>query len=250
MFFYFFKLKQFFAIAGIIFLFVAFTGIFSEPEPIISSDKPFFSPNNDGKNDTITFHIKWTDPRKLSNWFFKITDENGKLIREYSSDLRHKRKKSSFKYWFSKPILEPVTILLPKEIEWLGTDSKGIRSNDGRYIAQLIIITATDFEIRSPELTFYLDSTSPYGKAHAEIKYFTPNDDKIFDSVNIKQDVFGESGDRWKGMILNEKEEPIRNFYWDTKSVPKLISWDGKDDRGILQQTGIYSYKLIGEDFF
>jgi flagellar hook assembly protein FlgD len=68
--------------------------------------------------------------------------------------------------------------------------------------------------------------------------------------LNIKQEVIADPADRWSGTFLNEKNEPIRTFQWDTKSIPKNLIWDGKDDRGILQDEGNYSYQLDRRRFF
>ena len=225
--------------------------IFSIEETLVlETPTVFFSPNFDDINDTMILSIKYSGSRVPVDWRIHIADESGKVIKVFSADLRHKRKKGFYAYLFSGDTeLEKVKLKIPEKIEWLGNDNSGKIMNDGRYIHQMKIQFSDKTEIKSKPTSIYLDSISPYTRITSDNRYFTPNGDKVFDNLTIKQDIFGDSTDRWYGTFYNEKNEPIRTFVWDTKSIPKSLIWDGKDDRGILQDEGIYSYQLSGEDF-
>ena len=217
---------------------------------VLETPKVFFSPNFDDVNDTMIFKIKYAGSRKPIDWKIHIADENGKVIKIFSADLRRKRKRGFYAYLFSgDKELEPLKVEIPEQIEWLGNDNTGKILSDGRYIHQMKIFFSDKSEIKSKPVSIYLDSTLPYARLGADNRFFTPNGDKIFDQLNIKQEVIADPADRWSGTFLNEKNEPIRTFQWDTKSIPKNLIWDGKDDRGILQDEGNYSYQLVGEDF-
>ncbi|HMV41057.1 MAG TPA: gliding motility-associated C-terminal domain-containing protein [Leptospiraceae bacterium] len=226
--------------------------IFSEDSDslILETPKVFFSPNYDDINDTMVFQIKYSGSKTPVDWKIHIADENGKVIKVFSADLRRKRKGNFLRYLFSNDKeLEPLKVTIPEKIEWLGNDNVGKMLPDGRYIHQMKIFFSDKSEIKSKPVSIYLDSIAPYAKLSTENRFFTPNGDKIFDQLIIKQDVSADPSDRWNGVIYNEQNEPIRTFQWETRTIPKILNWDGKDDRGILQDDGVYSYQLTGEDF-
>ena len=222
----------------------------NEETLVLETPKVFFSPNFDDVNDTMVFTIKYSGSRIPMDWRIHIADESGKVIKVFSADLRHKRKKGFYRYLFSgDQELEQIKLKIPEQVEWLGNDNLGKMLSDGRYIHQMKIQFSDKTEIKSKPTSIYLDSVAPYSRLTSDNRFFTPNGDKLFDQLTIKQDIFGDPTDRFSGTIYNEKNEPIRTFLWDTKSIPKLLIWDGKDDRGILQEEGIYYYQLTGEDF-
>jgi flagellar hook assembly protein FlgD len=232
------------------FFVVSFFSIFSQDSIFISTDKVFLSPNNDGKNDTMKFKIDFNVNKKILDWNFSIYDESSKLVKLFSADKRHENRKNFISSFFVKDeVFLETEIPFPKEILWIGNDSNGKSLSDGRYSYQMKIIFSDKSETISPLTTIYLDSVSPYAKLSSENKFFTPNNDKVFDTVLIKQDIFAEPQDRWTATIYNKAKFIVKTFSWDTRSIPKILSWDGKDDRGILQENGEYTYELIGEDF-
>ncbi|MBL0263187.1 MAG: OmpA family protein [Leptospiraceae bacterium] len=243
-------MKRFFSFLFVISFFTS-SLISEEVESLVlETPKVFFSPNFDDVNDTMIFKIKYAGSRKPIDWKIHIADENGKVIKIFSADLRHKRKRGFYAYLFSgDKELEPLKVEIPEQVEWLGNDNTGKILSDGRYIHQMKVFFSDKSEIKSKPVSIYLDSTLPYARLSADNRFFTPNGDKIFDQLNIKQEVIADPADRWSGTFLNEKNEPIRTFQWDTKSIPKNLIWDGKDDRGILQDEGTYIYQLVGEDF-
>ena len=243
-------MKRFFSFLFVISFFTS-SLISEEVESLVlETPKVFFSPNFDDVNDTMIFKIKYIGSRKPVDWRIHIADENGKVIKIFSADLRHKRKRGFYAYLFSgDKELEPLKVEIPEQVEWLGNDNTGKILSDGRYIHQMKVFFSDKSEIKSKPVSIYLDSTLPYARLSADNRFFTPNGDKIFDQLNIKQEVIADPADRWSGTFLNEKNEPIRTFQWDTKSIPKNLIWDGKDDRGILQDEGTYIYQLVGEDF-
>lgn len=225
--------------------------IADEPETLVlETSKVFFSPNLDDVNDTLVLQIKYSGSKTPIDWKIHIADENGKVLKVFSADLRRKRKRGFYAYMFSgDKELEPLKVEIPESVEWLGNDNSGKTLPDGRYIHQMKIFFSDKSEIKSKPVSIYLDSIAPYARVTADNRYFTPNNDKVFDQLTVKQDIMAEPMDRWSGTFFNEKNEPVKTFQWDSKTIPKVLNWDGKDDRGILQDEGIYSYQLIGEDF-
>ncbi len=221
----------------------------SADELFLKTDRDFISPNYDGQNDYLKFQLEWKNPVHLKNWTLSITDESGKTVKIFQSDARHKRKRNFLVYLFSnEKEFEPLEISLPESILWLGTDSLGKVLPDGKYACNLSLVTESDREIRSGDRFVFLDSNYPKAEVKIDQKYFTPNKDKIQDTLSIKHTVKGSYEDKWHGLFLNDKNEVVRSYIWDTKNVPFNLNWDGRDDRGILLDSGIYSYQLTGED--
>jgi flagellar hook assembly protein FlgD len=208
----------------------------------------YFSPNSDGIYDTMIFNIIYPPGKKINNWVFSISDESGKTVRIYQAYHGLKKSKNILNYVF-KDKQEVQPLYLPSKVEWLGTDNKGKLLPDGKYSVKMKFQTSQNEEMEISEKYFYLDSKKPIGKSTSEKRIFSPNNDKINDSVVINHYFDGEPNDRWKGMILNSQNRIVRSFLWDTFRLPKQILWDGKDDRGILQEEGLYKYRLQSEDF-
>jgi len=208
----------------------------------------YFSPNLDGVLDYMVFRIECSKKELVVDWKFFIKDEAGKLIKEYNADLR-KKNKSSFWNFFSKPDFNSKQVSFPKEIIWTGVGTNGKIPPDGRYIYQMRAKLLDDKEIKSKEGYLYLDSNIPIAKLTADIYTFSPNADKSWDTLSIKQEVIGEATDRWRGIFWNQENEPIKTFFWEHSKVPKVLVWDGKDDRGIPQEESFFRYEIIGEDF-
>lgn len=214
----------------------------------ISTDLNYFSPNNDGLRDFQVFSVLPFKDFKVRTWKFIIKDEQGKLVRNFEADHRIKYNKSYWSFWNKNPKFDN-TVSLPKEILWLGTNLQGKIPPDGRYIYQLSYEDLNGFLHQTKEQYLYLDSQFPLSKVEIEYPIFTPNSDKLHDQLFIKQDIRADLLDRWKGTIRNDKNLPVKTYIWESNRFPKFFAWDGKDDRGIPMETGLYSYELVGEDF-
>lgn len=239
--------KAFATLSWIVYLLLGLTSLLSQSVTFEES-RNYFSPNADGINDTMIFNILFPPEKKINDWIITISDESGKPVRTYQAYHGLKESRNILKYIF-KDKLEFKPLYLPKKVEWLGTDNRGRLLQDGKYSVKMKIQTSQNEEFEVSEKYFYLDSKKPIGRSTSEKRLFSPNNDKLNDSLVINHYFEGEPADRWKGMILNSQNRIIRSFLWDTLRLPKQILWDGKDDRGILQEEGLYKYRLQSEDF-
>ncbi|MCB1177663.1 MAG: hypothetical protein KDK36_08810, partial [Leptospiraceae bacterium] len=197
----------------------------------------------------MVFSLDQKEDKELKDWNFTIFDESGKIIRKYNADLRHKRNFSIFNLFKSNDKVTSLKVRLPKQIEWNGYDSDGKIPPDGRYICRLNIHFKDNTDWQSEGKYFYLDYHPPLIKVISEVKTFRANNEKNREYLTIFQETKAENSDRWKGTIYNSENIPIRTFLWETPKVPKVFTWDGKDDRGIPMDQGKYSYEISGEDF-
>jgi hypothetical protein len=90
--------------------------IADEPETLVlETSKVFFSPNLDDVNDTLVLQIKYSGSKTPIDWKIHIADENGKVLKVFSADLRRKRKRGFYAYIFSgDKELEPLKVEIPE----------------------------------------------------------------------------------------------------------------------------------------
>ncbi len=239
--------KLFMKICTTLILLISFN-LFSE-DVTIDFPKNYFTPNNDGINDTMTFYINNIDiKRKLNDWNLTIIDESGKVIKNFSAYHGNRVRKNIINF-FKKNKEDIFKIKLPEKIEWVGTDKYGRSLPDGRYTVKIKLFYDDTSVPESSEKVFFLDNKKPFIKLSSERRIFSPNNDKFNDDIIINHSYDAEQSDRWKGMILNSSDQVIKTYIWETLRLPKQIIWDGRDDRGILMEEGIYKYVVQAEDF-
>jgi flagellar hook assembly protein FlgD len=232
----------------ILFLFLISYILIGE-ELSIDFPKNYFTPNNDGVNDTMKIYIKNSDnKRKLIDWKLIISDESGKVIKTFQAYHGNRIKRNLINI-FKKNEDEIFKFKLPEKVEWVGTDKYGRSVPDGRYIAKIKLFYEDSVIPDSSEKVFYLDNKKPFIKLSSDRRIFTPNNDKINDDIIINHNYDADQSDRWRGMILNSSDQIVKTYFWETIRLPKQILWDGRDDRGILMNEGIYKYVIQAEDF-
>ncbi|MCB1160608.1 MAG: hypothetical protein KDK45_24120, partial [Leptospiraceae bacterium] len=246
--------KRIFIFLSYLFIILKFTSLLFAESPVfirLKAGSIYFSPNNDGEKDTITFQIeKLSEEFEVTDWRLDIHVESGTLVKSFHADKRHKRRNSSVYYLFSKDSqLEENKIRLPEKLEWSGTDLSGLVPKDGIYYAVLQYKDNAGALRFTRPTYFYLDSKAPYADLQCNRRFFSPDKDGIYDTLEIQHKLKADKKDRWRGSFLDEKGKELRSFVWETQNLPETIHWDGKDDRGIMQETGLYYYRLSGEDF-
>lgn len=227
--------------------FLEFSALLPTP-PEIFLDKNYFSPNYDGYRDTLKINLKnIRNDKNITDWKLIITDESGNILREYKA-YHGERFSKSFIGKIFKANRTELRNIIPEFIEWTGTDMSGRLLNDGRYKIQFYVIYSDQKE-NARDKYFYLDSKTPTGRIVADSHFLSPNNDRLNDSIVINHYFDGEVNDRWRGYFYDLNGQPVKSYIWETVRMPRQISWDGRDDRGILLDDGIYGYKLISEDF-
>lgn len=210
---------------------------------IYSADKPatnitilgskYFSPNGNGKNDTISFAVKIPVPdvksvNQLDEWAIKITDANGKAVKTYSGS--------------SNP---------PDKVTFDGKTDSGADAPEGKYQA---VVTAhytngyTPDVVKSPEFT--LDKTPPVAKIKANNTTFSPDGDGNMDTIVFTQDIAADAGapvENWKAKITDANGNVMSEFDFGS-FPPDEVEWNGLDDAGNIAKDGKYRYVLSATD--
>ncbi|MBU1734572.1 MAG: hypothetical protein KJ692_04965, partial [Verrucomicrobia bacterium] len=95
---------------------------------------PVFSPNGDGRKDVLTVRGRTVAQVTEGTWSARITDAQGKTVREFSGNVPEVR------------------------LEWDGKDGNGARCADGRYG---LILTAAQYPRAEVKKEIILDTTPP-----------------------------------------------------------------------------------------
>lgn len=204
--------------------------IYSAEKPatnILITGSRFFSPNNDGVKDSMTFDVTIPIPESKSNsltsWKVAILDKDGKTCRTFSGE------KSA-----------------PSSIEFNGKDDSGNIILEGEYTAQVTAKYLNGYEpipLSSP--VFIMDLTSPTAVIRISDKTFSPDGDGNLDTLTVTQQTSKEKS--WTGKIIAENGTIVKQYDLGEKA-PDSIKWDGIDDSGRLCADGVYKYQLSSTD--
>ncbi len=191
------------------------------PSVKVKSDTLIFSPNGDGKKDTIKFTL---DIKAEPDDEFKgvIKDDKGKVVREYIWKGNEK-----------------------KEIVWDGKDQSGKDASEGLYH---FYVTGTDkagnstlVSIKNITLTrkqFTVDITSSADS-------FSPNSDGVNDSVEFTVEVIPDTeGLEYWGIFIYDKEKRVVKKWEGKEWKGEKIVWKGEDNEGNKLPDGIYYYQV------
>jgi len=223
-----------------------FVGVADTTPPAIVLDYPepaHFSPNNDGKADTLEIPVSITDQKYVVSWSVEIKDEAGEVVR--SIENKEQRFESfNIKEFFSRIFSVKKQIELPSVITWDGIRIAGDIAPDGKYF---FTITATDdsgntatteaFEAvlrnRLPEI-----AVNPIPDAQ---RIFDPKGQGGNSSVTFTPR--GSNEEAWESAIYNSAGLKIRTFE-NMSGTPRPVTWDGRNDLGQIAQDGVYSFRI------
>ena len=181
------------------------------PDAGVSAEYNVFSPNNDSKKDFLLIQQK-TSSEEL--WTGLVKNKDGRTVLE--------------KKWFSSA--DPV-------FKWDAVADSGRRAPDGEYTYQLSSVDRAGNSGLSAPLRFVIDTEETPLMITREYEVFSPNGDGVKDSIRFFPEVKKKDG--IKSYDFRIKSEDGRTVFEKSgkRSVPELISWDGKEaenekDRG------------------
>lgn len=191
-----------------------------DTEVFITSEYDAFSPNDDGRRDSIGFFPETRAEDAVEGFRLEVFDEADTVVRSWSGDD------------------------IPDDIRWDGFDREGRRMDDGAYRARLEV----DFETGVTETTqtssFVLDTEPPEATVTADETLFSPDGEDGRQQIEITQE--GSGADRWTGRFIDADGEAVRAYEWE--DAPENFEWSGRDDSGNRLSDGTYRYELRAED--
>jgi len=233
-----------------------YAGVADTKPPVIDLKYPetaYFSPNNDGKADTLEVPINITDQSYVASWSVEIKDEKGNVVRVIEN--KEQRFESfNMKEFFRRITTSKKQIDIPHAIVWDGLRSTGDLAPDGTYT---FTVTSTD-ELGNKAVTSEYQAVIRNRPPEIAINPI-PDAQRIFDpkgsiapgqSSGNRTVTFTPRGsveDSWESGIYNSAGQKIKTFE-SQNGAPRPITWDGKNDSGQIAPDGVYTFRIGATD--
>ena len=186
-----------------------------------------FSPNGDGRKDTLKLKIETDNRDGIVSWKLEIKNNSDVTVRLFSSESMGKS--------------------LPDEITWDGKGDNGSVVPDGLYTAQLTVLYDSGNNPVSKPKEIKVDTKAPEIEVYTEDLYISPNNDGSKETLTIYQRIKGEPNDVYTAKIVNYAGDTVKSFKW-IGMPPSEVVWNGRKDNGEPLPEGIYNYIIRGED--
>ncbi|MCL2764184.1 MAG: OmpA family protein [Treponema sp.] len=225
-----------------------YAGLADTKPPLITLNYPqpaHFSPNNDGKADTLEIPVSITDQNYIVSWSMEIKDETGQTVRVIEN--KEQRFESfNIKDFFNRIVTPKHQIDIPSSLVWDGLRSAGDAAPDGRYF---FTITAMDdsgntsvtetheavLRNRPPEISI--------NAIPAAQRIFDPKNQGLGGNSTITFVPRGSFEDAWESAIYDSSGTLIKTFE-SASGEPQPIVWDGRNDSGEIAPDGVYSFRI------
>jgi len=233
-----------------------YAGVADKKPPVIDlkySEPAYFSPNNDGKADTLEVPITITDQSYVASWSVEIKDESGNVVRVIEN--KEQRFESfNMKEFFHRITTSKKQIEIPPAIVWDGLRSTGDLAPDGAYT---FTVTSTD-ELGNKAVTSEYKTVIKNRPPEIAINPI-PDAQRIFDpkgsaapgqSSGNRTVTFTPRGsveDSWESGIYNSAGQKVKTFE-SQNGAPRPVTWDGKNDAGQIAPDGVYSFRMSATD--
>jgi flagellar hook assembly protein FlgD len=204
-----------------------FTLDVTPPRATVRTEYNAFSPNNDGVQDEMIFiqegsaEILWV----------------GEIRRAGSPPSERPARTMRF------------TGAPPARVSWDGLTDAGSPAPDGDYAYQL---SATDLAGNTGgsagpnglPLAFALSTADTPVMVSADLRAFSPNNDRVKDTINIIPQIQVTAGlSSWKIDLLDAAGRTVQSFN-GTDTVPASIPWNGRDAAGNVVPDGNYTARI------
>ncbi|MDH7483830.1 MAG: gliding motility-associated C-terminal domain-containing protein, partial [Spirochaetales bacterium] len=192
------------------------------PQATVKFERTIFSPNNDGRNDTLPI-LQESVPG--DRWQAQIVNEQGTIVRtwEWADALR--------------------------SFEWdgMGRDSKTVP--DGTYFYELRSMDEAGNSFVLPRQRIVVDAARKVVALRVDPAAFSPNDDGVKDVcfLNVTaprpETLVSFRVAVYQGPRIDPQAVPVRSWTGTTQ-LASQYRWDGKSDAGILLPDGVYTARL------
>ncbi len=180
-----------------------------------------FSPNGDGKVDTLFFEPRLDVVDNIAEWKIDVSDSMDAKRRSFSG----------------KPA--------PSRVEFDGNDNGGKPLPEGAYRGNISVLYMNGNNSTARSGDFQIDLSPPVAEVSSRAAVLSPNGDGKKDSILVSQS--GSDEAEWRGVVSNSTGEPVRTIAWFDE-LSSQMEWDGKNDDGKLVADGVYTYKLMSTD--
>ena len=212
------------------------------PNIVYSSDRPkisialsspkYFSPNDDGRQDSVEYSVKIPLPdsktgNRLDFWELSVLDGNDSVVRTISGK--------------SNP---------PAKIVFDGKDNSGKVLPDGMYYAVLQAKYVNGYKTPSAKApVVILDNAKPELSSLSYSTLFNPDELGAFEIVHGSAVSNGSPISNWSSKIVNSETGAVVKEYDFGSTLPEKVEWDGLTPKRYIAPDGNYSYVLYAKDF-
>ncbi|WP_428770904.1 FlgD immunoglobulin-like domain containing protein [Treponema sp. HNW] len=187
------------------------------PSASVRAEGLIFSPDGDGRLDTLTFSQEGS---KEKGWSAVVADETGKTVKSWS---------------FGETPASSVV--------WDGTASDG-RIIDGFYTYSLFTTDLAGNTGRSQTPAFELNTGTTEVILAVGSEAFSPNGDKVMDTISFTPRVKTAAGiASYELKILDSSGRAVKTFS-EKRNLPGSINWNGIGDDGKACADGMYTASL------
>gem|GEM_PF-5398701 len=188
------------------------------PEPVIEVSGPVFSPDGDGRLDTVTITYG--------------ADEDSEAI----LTVVNKSREETVAEFPVGSVLRGV----PRRFVWNGLTSGGTPAPDGDYALSVIATDSAGNSRRSTEAAVRILTRPVLAAVGADFARFSPNADGIRDEIRFSL-ILGDSDgtDSWSFFLNTANGEPVFRS-GGSGAPPESIVWDGITDAGTRIADGAY----------
>lgn len=188
----------------------------------LDASTAWFSPNGDGRSDSITYTPTVPIARGVRRWALTIRDDQARVVRTYT-DVR----------------------VVPPAVTWNGLDDQRRPLPEGVYSATLLVTYENGNQPTATAPPVAIDRTPPSASVRVDDPVFSPNGDGVKDTATVFQEASRE--ERWTATVRNEAGTIIRSFTWP-EFPEQTVTWDGRDNDGRFVPDGLYIYALQATD--
>jgi flagellar hook assembly protein FlgD/outer membrane protein OmpA-like peptidoglycan-associated protein len=211
-------------------------------------ERQYLSPNNDGASDELLLPVEISDQRYVTSWSLDIVDESGETIRTIENK-EQRPENAGFQNIVDRLLYVKKGVTIPDEIRWDGRTDNGGLAPDGAYRFSVTAVDDNGNTTIGPEQEIVLDSTPPDATIdepeETDGLVFSPNDDGRKDVITLE--TTSSTEDSWSIEVLDATDSVV---YTDTVADGSVteITWDGRDNEGILVPDGVYSVRVSAID--
>ncbi|MDH4262570.1 MAG: OmpA family protein [Spirochaetia bacterium] len=247
-----------FMAAGVIFNYEDKTA----PQLKITTDYNYFSPNGDGNQDIVVFHFDIKDKSPITEWKLVIKNDRGEIVKTFAKDHRSRSVYFPLYRIFTDLLKRSEYRYIPDNIIWDGSSEKLntiasplvnqplIKLPEGPYFYEMSVTDEKGMTSNSSNGTIHIDNTYPDIALKRESKsenVFQNKSEKIF--LAVSQFISSRDEEYFTGTIYNDFGKVVKSFNWkNAAEVPRLLTWNGMDNKNIPVKEGIYRYELKGID--